>query len=155
MNRSGSKITAGTSHHGWRVDANRISDAASSTRPSSRSHRSGFPVTAGAGSVMICQSSVRSPRGRYRSGAERAAQDPAPAVAHGEGKDYLPSRPGTATGVTLGLAVSIGGLFAPVLGAFLPDPAARGESTADARDRKSTRLNSSHGSISYAVFCLK
>src|SRR5207245_11110246 len=26
---------------------------------------------------------------------------------------------------------------------------------ADQRDRKSTRLNSSHGSISYAVFCLK
>src|SRR2546422_3175190 len=25
----------------------------------------------------------------------------------------------------------------------------------DARDRKSTRLNSSHGYISYAVFCLK
>src|SRR5438128_4495264 len=25
----------------------------------------------------------------------------------------------------------------------------------DWRDRKSTRLNSSHGSISYAVFCLK
>src|SRR5207245_9923102 len=25
----------------------------------------------------------------------------------------------------------------------------------DNRDRKSTRLNSSHGSISYAVFCLK
>src|SRR2546422_9173437 len=28
-------------------------------------------------------------------------------------------------------------------------------STADAVDRKSTRLNSSHGYISYAVFCLK
>src|SRR2546429_3364346 len=26
---------------------------------------------------------------------------------------------------------------------------------ADAKDRKSTRLNSSHGYISYAVFCLK
>src|SRR5207245_3625120 len=26
--------------------------------------------------------------------------------------------------------------------------------TSDGRDRKSTRLNSSHGSISYAVFCL-
>src|SRR3712207_8043154 len=26
---------------------------------------------------------------------------------------------------------------------------------ADARDRKSTRLNSSHANISYAVFCLK
>src|SRR5208282_6363262 len=29
------------------------------------------------------------------------------------------------------------------------------EPLANARDRKSTRLNSSHGSISYAVFCLK
>src|SRR5437899_11497809 len=77
------------------------------------------------------------------------------------GQDYLPSRPGTATGVTLGLAVSIGGLFAPVLGAiaeargiaavftvlcfvpglalilgaFLPDPAPPAQSTADARSR--------------------
>ena len=78
------------------------------------------------------------------------------------GQDYLPSRPGTATGVTLGLAVSIGGLFAPVLGAiaeaqgiaavftvlcfvpglalilgaFLPDPAAPAQSTADATSRR-------------------
>lgn len=34
------------------------------------------------------------------------------------GQDYLPSRPGTATGVTLGLAVSAGGLLVPVLGAI-------------------------------------
>ncbi|QIS10782.1 MFS transporter [Nocardia arthritidis] len=34
------------------------------------------------------------------------------------GQDYLPSRPGTAAGVTLGLAISIGGLAAPVLGAI-------------------------------------
>ncbi|WP_433198885.1 MFS transporter [Nocardia sp. CA-107356] len=34
------------------------------------------------------------------------------------GQDYLPSRPGTAAGVTLGLAVSAGGLFVPVLGAI-------------------------------------
>jgi FSR family fosmidomycin resistance protein-like MFS transporter len=33
------------------------------------------------------------------------------------GQDYLPSRPGTASGVTLGLGVSVGGLFAPVFGA--------------------------------------
>jgi MFS transporter, FSR family, fosmidomycin resistance protein len=33
------------------------------------------------------------------------------------GQDYLPSRPGTAAGVTLGLAVSAGGLAVPVLGA--------------------------------------
>ncbi|MDI2130726.1 MFS transporter [Yinghuangia seranimata] len=32
------------------------------------------------------------------------------------GQDYLPSRPGTAAGVTLGLAVSVGGLTAPLFG---------------------------------------
>ncbi|MFC1420343.1 MFS transporter [Streptacidiphilus cavernicola] len=32
------------------------------------------------------------------------------------GQDYLPTRPGTAAGVTLGLAVSIGGLLSPLLG---------------------------------------
>src|SRR2546422_6953253 len=32
---------------------------------------------------------------------------------------------------------------------------AQGSSSAFLRDRKSTRLNSSHGYISYAVFCLK
>ncbi|QMU80424.1 MFS transporter [Streptacidiphilus sp. PB12-B1b] len=32
------------------------------------------------------------------------------------GQDYLPNRPGTAAGVTLGLAVSIGGLIAPAFG---------------------------------------
>src|SRR2546422_3558751 len=31
----------------------------------------------------------------------------------------------------------------------------RGDLRRDIRDRKSTRLNSSHGYISYAVFCLK
>src|SRR6266542_2749075 len=36
-------------------------------------------------------------------------------------------------------------------GAGVPAGAVRGAG----RDRKSTRLNSSHGSISYAVFCLK
>ncbi|MZE45833.1 MFS transporter [Streptomyces sp. SID5477] len=34
------------------------------------------------------------------------------------GQDYLPSRVGTASGVTLGLTVSIGGLASPVLGAI-------------------------------------
>jgi FSR family fosmidomycin resistance protein-like MFS transporter len=31
------------------------------------------------------------------------------------GQDYLPTRPGTAAGVTLGLGVSVGGLAAPLL----------------------------------------
>jgi FSR family fosmidomycin resistance protein-like MFS transporter len=34
------------------------------------------------------------------------------------GQDYLPDRVGTAGGVTLGLAVSVGGVFAPALGAL-------------------------------------
>src|SRR2546421_3609292 len=36
---------------------------------------------------------------------------------------------------------------------FLPD--LRGKLSCGAEDRKSTRLNSSHDQISYAVFCLK
>src|SRR3712207_8590632 len=34
-------------------------------------------------------------------------------------------------------------------------PGAHNESQQDQEDRKSTRLNSSHANISYAVFCLK
>jgi FSR family fosmidomycin resistance protein-like MFS transporter len=33
------------------------------------------------------------------------------------GQDYLPRRVGTASGVTLGLAVSVGGIASPVIGA--------------------------------------
>src|SRR3712207_8649496 len=40
----------------------------------------------------------------------------------------------------------------PLHGAEVGDPAALGVLD---RDRKSTRLNSSHANISYAVFCLK
>src|SRR5437868_12894212 len=36
-----------------------------------------------------------------------------------------------------------------------PIPPAGGSCHSSSRDRKSTRLNSSHVSISYAVFCLK
>jgi FSR family fosmidomycin resistance protein-like MFS transporter len=42
------------------------------------------------------------------------------------GQDYLPSRPGTAAGVTLGLAVSAGGLFLPVLGVVADHHGTRG-----------------------------
>src|SRR2546422_7902000 len=44
--------------------------------------------------------------------------------------------------------------IAEALGMALPGSAAI-EAMVDAVDRKSTRLNSSHGYISYAVFCLK
>jgi FSR family fosmidomycin resistance protein-like MFS transporter len=42
------------------------------------------------------------------------------------GQDYLPSRPGTAAGVTLGLAVSAGGLFMPLLGLVAESHGPRG-----------------------------
>src|SRR2546429_904836 len=35
------------------------------------------------------------------------------------------------------------------------DESAKADPWSEAQDRKSTRLNSSHGYISYAVFCLK
>src|SRR2546422_8151557 len=40
-------------------------------------------------------------------------------------------------------------------GASVPFPPARRNPGGSGPDRKSTRLNSSHGYISYAVFCLK
>src|SRR5690242_21192830 len=49
-------------------------------------------------------------------------------------------------------ALALRGALKEELLALLGTPA---EPTYDAKDRKSTRLNSSHMSISYAVFCLK
>src|SRR3712207_7763032 len=43
----------------------------------------------------------------------------------------------------------------PVERTLLPDDAMRERPQGCLRDRKSTRLNSSHANISYAVFCLK
>src|SRR5258707_14126970 len=44
----------------------------------------------------------------------------------------------------------------PAVGAIgAPRPASRRASSSWLADRKSTRLNSSHANISYAVFCLK
>jgi FSR family fosmidomycin resistance protein-like MFS transporter len=42
------------------------------------------------------------------------------------GQDYLPNRPGTASAVTLGLAVSAGGISAPILGAVADTHGAHG-----------------------------
>src|SRR5205085_5803011 len=43
----------------------------------------------------------------------------------------------------------------PLLSSLLPRMAASASDTLRQKDRKSTRLNSSHSQISYAVFCLK
>src|SRR5256886_17707633 len=56
-------------------------------------------------------------------------------------------------------ALGLGGLVAPLAAAAEPRSAravsANPEFEAWLKDRKSTRLNSSHSQISYAVFCLK
>src|SRR3712207_7248724 len=55
---------------------------------------------------------------------------------------------------------ALGNRFHPLLAgedraAVHPHPARAADHHAAALDRKSTRLNSSHANISYAVFCLK
>src|SRR5215470_10344704 len=45
MARSGARIAAGTSHHGWPRAAKAVSAPARRTRPSRMSHRRGAPAT--------------------------------------------------------------------------------------------------------------
>src|SRR5258708_18108979 len=61
--------------------------------------------------------------------------------------DALPICAGAGTGADNADAEGVGGVSAWAMGAF--------SVAAESRDRKSTRLNSSHQIISYAVFCLK
>src|SRR5256885_7257904 len=56
---------------------------------------------------------------------------------------------------TIGFHVPLGFLDRPELIRCLLEPERRLELALPGRDRKSTRLNSSHLVISYAVFCLK
>src|SRR2546430_9221296 len=61
-----------------------------------------------------------------------------------------------ATGALPGFRLSGRGALALVLAAFVASEALAGLGpTVGTIDRKSTRLNSSHSQISYAVFCLK
>src|SRR5947209_11314952 len=71
----------------------------------------------------------------------------------GNGLPSRASRPGTG-----GMLVSGAGcpISAEGMREGSPEPSRKKNSAASARkDRKSTRLNSSHANISYAVFCLK
>src|SRR5689334_24806553 len=65
--------------------------------------------------------------------------------------DALPISRGVSIDGRAGLARAAGDRSAPREGRAHAGRDARG----DRGDRKSTRLNSSHSSISYAVFCLK
>src|SRR3712207_7956464 len=56
-----------------------------------------------------------------------------------------------AAAVAVGFAGYLSSLLDQVFGVTLPDAI----SAPPGEDRKSTRLNSSHANISYAVFCLK
>src|SRR3712207_8253003 len=77
----------------------------------------------------------------FRSWAVRPRLHLPPAVRPPE-ESELPRRAGSSLGLWLGWVER---------GDVREGSAARGPS----RDRKSTRLNSSHANISYAVFCLK
>src|SRR5690625_7118389 len=60
-------------------------------------------------------------------------------------------------GDAVNMCVALHGNTGPVIihHGLVRTPDGDGAIGADARDRKSTRLNSSHVAISYAVFCLK
>src|SRR3712207_9049972 len=70
--------------------------------------------------------------------------------------DALPISPGARTALSAMLVLSHPRLLHQPGDEVLSSRAQRGISRRPAaRDRKSTRLNSSHANISYAVFCLK
>src|SRR2546430_12405560 len=71
--------------------------------------------------------------------------------------DALPISVGAVSGVVLRLGRRTDGVPHPVVeGPDAREEADRcADSCTDRLDRKSTRLNSSHSQISYAVFCLK
>src|SRR6266700_2988114 len=58
-------------------------------------------------------------------------------------------------GVPVVLPITSGGSFARTAGFAVPLTGSGTRTTGVVRDRKSTRLNSSHVKNSYAVFCLK
>src|SRR3712207_7516928 len=60
-----------------------------------------------------------------------------------------------AEGIQVGEVARADGGREPVPGALEGDDVRELEAARAERDRKSTRLNSSHANISYAVFCLK
>src|SRR5438067_6453520 len=66
--------------------------------------------------------------------------------------DALPIWTRTGQGQRQGTGHALGVHFVSVL---IPVRTGTGHETSAPEDRKSTRLNSSHVSISYAVFCLK
>src|SRR3712207_7851543 len=74
-------------------------------------------------------------------------------------RSWMAERVGRPSTAVLSLAISRGGLWGRSIFAGTSDGVFRsddeGLSWHAVQDRKSTRLNSSHANISYAVFCLK
>src|SRR3712207_7322738 len=83
---------------------------------------------------------------RSKMAAEEIRAPPAPS---------LYSRPARQSGGLLGGDVALGSARPLPGSAGSERREERGELPRRPRDRKSTRLNSSHANISYAVFCLK
>src|SRR3712207_7451963 len=69
---------------------------------------------------------------------------------HGRSKHDMPR-----SALCLGAIQGGVGVAQQILGAFVGVEMERNADTRARQDRKSTRLNSSHANISYAVFCLK
>src|SRR5690348_12649364 len=77
------------------------------------------------------------------------------AMGEAELKDSLPFRPWAPAGSVLDRAIRRCGFQRDQFVIYNAVPIHPPKNYLDGADRKSTRLNSSHPSISYAVFCLK
>src|SRR5437763_12274973 len=114
---------------------------------------------AGSGSGRSCGASPvgrgrRVPRAHCRTDDRAACQGASPGRVHACGQEHAGTQGARRHVVRIGGTEAQGACGARFLEGRPGRGRARGEGLRE-RDRKSTRLNSSHRCISYAVFCLK
>src|SRR3989449_432313 len=104
-----------------------------------------FPVPSSPAFPPVSRDGADAPHGRYDPGKHSRLSNT---------NNVSEPRARRSTGTQRGAAAS-GVAGTPGNAGTAPSPSHTGACTQYSRDRKSTRLNSSHGYISYAVFCLK
>src|SRR5688572_22457121 len=116
-------------------------------------------VARGVDGVAGCNARLRTVAPLGRTGADSAPSEGAALATHDDLREC--------SGLVLGSPVRFGNMAAPLMaffdgtsslwltGVLAGKPAGAFSSGSTPQDRKSTRLNSSHSQISYAVFCLK
>src|SRR5256886_1009522 len=146
-----------STEYSWNASKIRANVAASSgdarSTPSTRAPRQGWSGVIVTWPTVFAMPSLPSPRSLPERVAQLACEDlDRPARAAGELQ--LPLALGLEPPVAEPLAPGLDRLADRVEVERVPPELARARHDVGRRDRKSTRLNSSHSQISYAVFCL-